>query len=108
MHVYKKGTKTKTYVGCFFFLNTFIDHLGKDTVVDIVGITKENQALGLALRKLKCLIHNSRKLPNEREREMLNKFSFCIEKEKQRITYYIFGIEHFLVFWSWLNRNVIK
>lgn len=99
MHVYKKGTKTKTYVGCFFFLNTFIDHLGKDTVVDIVGITKENQALGLALRKLKCLIHNSRKLPNERENKMLNKFSFCIKKSRElHITYLELHIFVFLVF----------
>lgn len=45
MHVYKKGTKTHTQTYAFFPLNTFIDHLGKDTVVDIVGITKENQAL---------------------------------------------------------------
>lgn len=107
--MYIRKEQKQRHMWVFFFLNTFIDHLGKDTVVDIVGITKENQALvWLALRELKSLIHNSRKLPNEREREMLNKFSFCIEKEKQRITYYIFGIEHFLVFWSWLNRNVIK
>ena len=43
MHVYKKGKiYTDQYI---FFLNIFVDHLGRDTAVGIVGITEENPTL---------------------------------------------------------------
>lgn len=49
MCVYKKGGREHTV---FFSLKTFIDHFGKDTVID-TGITKGESSTGLALRELK-------------------------------------------------------
>lgn len=81
MHVYKKGTETHTIL----FLNTF-DHLGKDTVV-YCGKYKGESSTGLALRELRSLVHHSRKLPNEGEKELYenlsSKFSFCIKKSRK-------------------------
>lgn len=82
--------RKEKYAQIHFFLNIFVDHLSKDTVVGIMGITKRIQHWPDLERTEVFLTHRSRMLPNEREKENVSsKFSFCI---KQRI---IFGIEHF-------------
>lgn len=78
-----------------FFLNTFIDYFGKNTVVDIVGILQRRIKHWPGLERTEVFfLHHSRMLPNEREKGMYDnsvKFSFCIKQNR-----IIVGIKHHL------------